>query len=349
MRTDPSYRIAIPSSSVKHFASLARRLSRIFAHAYFHHREVFEHAEADNALYERYGPFTACPFSEIHVLRTPTSPTTHRDFILTDVNRFLGLVREFNLVPPEFLVINWEDRPIRSSSHPASMALAIESQSPTSGNSDNLTPVDNDALTRSPLGGRRRTDTMYFSGDFNVLDPTFGIGSFDEGDGPHLEVPKVPSEGQEESDEWVLPERAYGSQHDSEVLSHEQEDEGIPVEVAIEQDVAPEVEVEKSMEGYKEPRPTPSEEDPFADNSADISETEVEAQLETSIDNPAEGEGEGEERIETVVETDKVVDEAPMEKEQEGSGAEVAETADVAMSTVDVSGNDAVEEEEHKD
>ncbi len=187
---------------------------------------------------------------------------------------------------------------------------------------------------------------MYFSGDFNVLDPTFGIGSFDEGDGSHLEVPKVPSEGQEESDEWVLPERAYGDHHGSEALSHEQEDEGIPVEVAIEQDVSPEVEVEeKSMEGYKEPRPTPSEEDPFADNSADISEAEVEAQLETLIDDPAEGE----ERTETVVETDKVVDEAPMEKAQEGSGAEEAETADVAISTVDVSGNDAVEEEEHKD
>ena len=229
------------------------------------------------------------------------------------------------------------------------MAVAIESQSPTSGNSDSLTPVDNDALTRSPLGGRRRTDTMYFSGDFNVLDPTFGIGSFDEGDGPHLEVPKVPSEGQEESDEWVLPERAYGSHHDSEALSHEQEDEGIPVEVAIEQDVAPEVEVEveeKSMEGYKEPRPTPSEEDPFADNSADISEAEVEAQLEASTDNPAEVE----ERTKTVVETDKVVDVAPMEEVQEGSGTEVAETADVAIPTVDVvSENDAVEEEEHKD
>jgi hypothetical protein len=61
MRTDPSYRIAIPSSSVKHFASLARRLSRIFAHAYFHHREIFEQAEAENALYERYAPLLLAP------------------------------------------------------------------------------------------------------------------------------------------------------------------------------------------------------------------------------------------------------------------------------------------------
>lgn len=54
MKTNLSYRIAVPSSSVKHFASLARRLSRIFAHAYFHHRDIFEQAEAENALYERY-------------------------------------------------------------------------------------------------------------------------------------------------------------------------------------------------------------------------------------------------------------------------------------------------------
>lgn len=190
---------------------------------------------------------------------------------------------------------------------------------------------------------------MYFSGDFNVLDPTFGIGSFDEGDGTHLEVPKVPSEEQEESEEWVLPERAYDSHDGSEVPSHEQEDEGIPVEVAIEQDVAPEVEVEveeeKSMEEYKEPRPTPNEEDPFADNSANISEAEVELQLEASIDDPAEG-AEG---TETVVEADKVMEEALMEEAQEGSGAEVTEIADVAISTVDVSGKDAVEAEEHKD
>lgn len=187
---------------------------------------------------------------------------------------------------------------------------------------------------------------MYFSGDFNVLDPTFGIGSFSEGDGPHLEVPKVPSEEQEESDEWVLPERAYGSHDGSEGPSHEQEDEGIPVEVTVEQDVAPEVEVEEmSMEGYKEPRPTPSEEDPFADNSADISEAEVEAQLETSIEVSADRE----EATETVVETDEVVDAAPMEKPQESSADVVAETAEVATSTVDVPGKDVVEEEEQKD
>lgn len=74
MRTDPPYRIAIPSSSVKHFASLARRLSRIFAHAYFHHREIFEHAEAENALYERYAPLLPALFLRTTYYALPKFP-----------------------------------------------------------------------------------------------------------------------------------------------------------------------------------------------------------------------------------------------------------------------------------
>ncbi len=65
------YRLTIPPSSVRHFPSLARRLGRIFAHAYFHHRDAFEHAEAESSLYAR----------------------------------FLALTERFKLVPAEFLVI----------------------------------------------------------------------------------------------------------------------------------------------------------------------------------------------------------------------------------------------------
>ncbi|KLO06014.1 Mob1/phocein [Schizopora paradoxa] len=69
-RAFPS-RLTIPPASVRHFPSLARRLGRIFAHAYFHHREAFEHAEAESSLYAR----------------------------------FLALTERFKLVPAEFLVI----------------------------------------------------------------------------------------------------------------------------------------------------------------------------------------------------------------------------------------------------
>ena len=264
--------------------------------------------------------------------------------------RFLGLVREFNLVPSEFLVINWEDRPIRSSSHPLSMSTSTDSPPPSSGSSDSLNPAEADALTRSPLGGRKRTDTMYFSGDFNVLDPTFGIGSLGEGDGLPVEVPKVPSEGQEESDEWVLPERAYGDHESDEGESREQEDEGIPVEVVVEQEFPLEVD-EKTLVGYTEPNPTPSE-DPFADNSADMSAdmsaAEVEAQLEVSDEEPAKGE----DATEAVAEAERVVDEAPAEETQESleaALAEVAEVAEAAIPELDVSGEQVIEAEEKND
>ncbi|WRT64779.1 uncharacterized protein IL334_001713 [Kwoniella shivajii] len=47
-------RMQIPQSSVSHFPSLFRRLSRIFSHAYFHHREAFSLAEGETSLYARF-------------------------------------------------------------------------------------------------------------------------------------------------------------------------------------------------------------------------------------------------------------------------------------------------------
>ena len=38
-------RVTVPESSIKHFQSIARRLYRIFAHAYYHHRELFSEFE----------------------------------------------------------------------------------------------------------------------------------------------------------------------------------------------------------------------------------------------------------------------------------------------------------------
>ncbi|KXN82744.1 MOB kinase activator-like 4 [Leucoagaricus sp. SymC.cos] len=57
-RAFPS-RLQIPTSSHRHFPSLARRLGRIFAHAYFHHREAFEQAEAESSLYARFLTLTS--------------------------------------------------------------------------------------------------------------------------------------------------------------------------------------------------------------------------------------------------------------------------------------------------
>jgi len=71
LRNNDPNRLQIPTASHRHFSSLARRLGRIFAHAYFHHREAFEQAEAESSLYAR----------------------------------FLSLSSKFDLVPNEFLVI----------------------------------------------------------------------------------------------------------------------------------------------------------------------------------------------------------------------------------------------------
>ncbi|KAJ1789111.1 MOB member 4, phocein [Coemansia sp. RSA 2399] len=40
--------------SMKHFQSMVRRLYRIFAHTYFHHRDMFEQQESATYLYSRF-------------------------------------------------------------------------------------------------------------------------------------------------------------------------------------------------------------------------------------------------------------------------------------------------------
>jgi hypothetical protein len=47
-------RIQIRAGSLEQFPSLFRRLSRIFSHAYYHHRETFHLAEAETSLYARF-------------------------------------------------------------------------------------------------------------------------------------------------------------------------------------------------------------------------------------------------------------------------------------------------------
>ncbi|KAI9496464.1 Mob1/phocein [Zychaea mexicana] len=47
-------RISIPEPSLKHFQSIARRLYRVFAHAYFHHREIYQSFENETSLYARF-------------------------------------------------------------------------------------------------------------------------------------------------------------------------------------------------------------------------------------------------------------------------------------------------------
>eukprot|EP00811_Abedinium_folium_P008487 NODE_17843_length_923_cov_4.203518.p1 GENE.NODE_17843_length_923_cov_4.203518~~NODE_17843_length_923_cov_4.203518.p1 ORF type:complete len:265 (+),score=79.67 NODE_17843_length_923_cov_4.203518:55-795(+) len=47
----------VPQSAAKYFQSMARRLYRIFAHVYFHHRQIFDEMEAEMHLCARFSHF----------------------------------------------------------------------------------------------------------------------------------------------------------------------------------------------------------------------------------------------------------------------------------------------------
>ncbi|KAI0827044.1 Mob1/phocein [Trametes gibbosa] len=155
-RAFPS-RLSVPSTSHRHFTSLCRRLGRIFAHAYFHHREVFEQAEAESSLYAR----------------------------------FLALVKYFDLVPLEFLVIppRMEGRPVESVAPPRLMGAALEPRRDSGphegggswpGSNEGPWRTDRGKSPPGPAGqtrnesprkfGRPRTDTMVYSEAFSVAE-----------------------------------------------------------------------------------------------------------------------------------------------------------------------------------
>lgn len=50
-------RVTIPASSTKHLNNIVRRLYRLFAHTYFHHKEVFDEFEAEMHLCARFTQF----------------------------------------------------------------------------------------------------------------------------------------------------------------------------------------------------------------------------------------------------------------------------------------------------
>ena len=52
-----SSRIAIPQSSTSHLMMIVRRLYRLFAHTYFHHRDIFEEFEGEMHLCARFTHF----------------------------------------------------------------------------------------------------------------------------------------------------------------------------------------------------------------------------------------------------------------------------------------------------
>ncbi|KAJ7310098.1 Mob1/phocein [Mycena albidolilacea] len=179
-RAFPS-RLQIPPASHRHFTSLARRLGRIFAHAYFHHREEFEQAEAESSLYAR----------------------------------FLALTERFDLVPADFLVIparaTTSNVPTRQTAdergegvgdvpQPTLLGAALHVDTDAAAPSPfSSTPADasSTASTTSPPGledvvspqsasrryGRSRTDTMMLEGESTGRFPLSPATAATEGEG----------------------------------------------------------------------------------------------------------------------------------------------------------------------
>ncbi|KAJ3341713.1 hypothetical protein HDU93_004347 [Gonapodya sp. JEL0774] len=55
-------RVSIPEPSIKQFQNIARRLYRVFAHAWFSHREIFLECESEHHLYARFLRFSTSQY-----------------------------------------------------------------------------------------------------------------------------------------------------------------------------------------------------------------------------------------------------------------------------------------------
>lgn len=53
----PCFRVSIKESSVAKLGSVCRRVYRIFSHAYFHHRSIFDEFEIETCLCKRFTQF----------------------------------------------------------------------------------------------------------------------------------------------------------------------------------------------------------------------------------------------------------------------------------------------------
>ncbi|KAL1682929.1 Mob1/phocein [Schizophyllum commune] len=165
-RAFPS-RLQIPTSSHRHFSALARRLGRIFAHAYFHHREAFEQAEAESSLYAR----------------------------------FLALTQKFDLVPAEFLVIPPRVDPEAEVEPPRVLPPRQHHEPPTLDmNARERSPPGLGGAESPRKFGRNRTDTMVFSEAQSVAEE---LSRREHADVPIIPLEKAPEIHDKSHDEPV--------------------------------------------------------------------------------------------------------------------------------------------------
>lgn len=324
-----AFRLSVPSTSHRHFTSLCRRLGRIFAHAYFHHREVFEQAEAESSLYAR----------------------------------FLALVKYFDLVPLEFLVIpprmEGRSEPVEP---PRLMGAALEPR--------------RDAVTvlrpKSPPGpaggardgsprkfGRARTDTMVYSEAFSVAEE-LAKGDLSEVDidreiaveraasVPGVSEPFVPPLGlivpqaAVETESVIVPPPADGPTEEEDVIpprmEPEEEDAAQGVEEGHSLATAPAVtppseEPANALEEAREVLEVPPAEEetasaPATEPSPPPAQEEADAPLEPETAAPLEPEAETPVAVEDVKDVEPEVIEAAPEADEAAATAKDTGTSD---------------------
>ncbi|EIN09080.1 Mob1/phocein [Punctularia strigosozonata HHB-11173 SS5] len=302
-RAFPS-RLSIPQTSYRHFSSLARRLGRIFAHAYFHHRDAFEQAEAESSLYAR----------------------------------FLALTSRFDLVPQEFLVIPPRAADDDEREEPSARRTA-DVEPPRIHAAAALDPAHEREIERqrsvehgSPRKtGRSRTDTMVFSEAYNVVEEMARTLSdeahpeqpveeepaavsaepehVDEPEGPAEEEPAPTVPEVQEEHAAPVPESEPEPEPEPEPASEEVQAETAPTEEVAE-------EVEAPAEASSEAETT---EDPFGDGAA-APEDGGEGQEEVSEEAEKEPPSSTEEA--SVSQTESKPDEAHVDAEQREEAAE---------------------------
>ncbi|KIJ63119.1 hypothetical protein HYDPIDRAFT_113683 [Hydnomerulius pinastri MD-312] len=212
-RAFPS-RLSIPQTSFRHFSSLARRLGRIFAHAYFHHREAFEQAEAESSLYARFLKLTSqFDLVPAEFLVIPES-AVHHD----------GRGRDEEVEPPRLLAAavhppaaNFQHNELPTERAPPDHQVNAQGRSPVG--IDNPSPVGTDSPRRL---GRSRTDTMVFSEAFQVAEELVKGDYASEAEGSHL-LDSVPTT---EPESFITPPQQSWPENQSQTEELNDEDIG---------------------------------------------------------------------------------------------------------------------------
>ncbi|KAI0746912.1 Mob1/phocein [Daedaleopsis nitida] len=291
-RAFPS-RLSVPSTSHRHFSSLARRLGRIFAHAYFHHREAFEQAEAESSLYAR----------------------------------FLALTSKFDLVPAEFLVIpprltamSDDERGGRSEhvEPPRLLAASLDPRRDLGRDDGGWSPLDRDRGPSPPGApaqrgesprkfGRNRTDTMVYSEAYSVAEElaksdlsevdidreiaveraAAAVGADLPTDSPDVPVENRPQGSEEVHTALRPPEQAKGTeeQEEEEDEEEDEEDEG---EESPTEESPPEAEISQEEPIIiivpSRPEPAQAEGEAAAEPAEEVADPEAAADAESASD-----------------------------------------------------------------